>query len=127
MARVAAVQFASGTDVEHNLATCLRSRSAENRVCRVASSMPCAGRAGLIASLEREFTLMTHWPTRAFDGYINAPLVTEQQPGAGITVASIHPAAACDKLMSEATDLLLDRPWRFSGDLVRNPEEFKRG
>jgi hypothetical protein len=96
----------------------LPSRAAENRICVVASSHPREGCAGLIADLEREFTLMTEWPTRSFDGYINAPLVTRQEPGQGVTAALIHPEAACNKLMSEQTDLLLDRPWRLSGDLV---------
>jgi predicted amidohydrolase len=96
----------------------LRSRAAENRICVVASSRPLAGRAGLVASLEREFTLMTPWQDRKFDGFINAPLVTEQKPGAPITAAQIHPNAACNKLMSERTDLLLDRPWQLSRDLL---------
>ena len=101
----------------------LRSRAAENRICIVACSRPLEKRAGLIADLEREFTLMSEWRERRFDGYINAPLVTEQVPGAEITAAQIHPAAACDKLMSERTDLLLDRPWYLSGDLLKTREE----
>lgn len=98
----------------------LRSRAAENRVCLVASSRPLQGRAGLIADLHEEFTLMTEWRQRIFDGYINAPLVTEQLPGKTLTAALIHPAAARNKLMSERTDLLLDRPWRLSGELLEN-------
>jgi predicted amidohydrolase len=105
----------------------LRSRAAENRICVVASSLPLRGRSGLIADLEREFTLMTEWHQRRFDGYINAPLVTPQKPGEAVTVAAIQPLSACDKLMSERTDLLLDRPWRLSNDLVRNPEGFSGG
>lgn len=97
----------------------LRSRAAENRLCLVASSCPLQGRAGLIADLEREFTLMTAWLERSFDGYINAPLVTRQLPGVQITTAQIHPAAADNKLMSERTDLLRDRPWQLCGDLLR--------
>lgn len=96
----------------------LRSRAAENRVCVVASSRPLAGRAGLIAGLEREFTLMTQWQQRQFDGYINAPLVIEQHADTEVTAGDIHPNAACNKLMSERTDLLLDRPWQLSGDLL---------
>jgi predicted amidohydrolase len=103
----------------------LRSRAAENRVCVVASSRPLDGRAGLIADLEREFTLMTQWQERRFDGFINAPLVTEQLTDTGITAAEIHPSAARDKLMSERTDLLLDRPWRLSGDLLKSREELR--
>jgi predicted amidohydrolase len=115
-AHVIAVPFAIQESWEE--AYGLRSRAAENRMCVVASSRPLAGRAGLIASLEREFTLMTPWQDRTFDGFINAPLVTEQKPGASITAAQIHPNAACNKLMSERTDLLLDRPWQLSHDLL---------
>ena len=103
----------------------LRSRAAENRLCVIASSVPLSGRAGLIADLEREFTLMTQWRERKFDGYINAPLVTQQQPGERVTVADIHPHAACEKLMSERTDLLLDRPWRLSQDLLMTWSELQ--
>ena len=84
----------------------------------VGSLKPRSPIPGLIADLEREFTLMTPWRERIFDGYINAPLVTEQVPAAAVTLADIHPAAACDKLMSERTDLLQDRPWRLSADLL---------
>jgi predicted amidohydrolase len=115
-AHVIAVPFAMQESWEE--AYGLRSRAAENRMCVVASSRPLAGRAGLIASLEREFTLMTPWQDRTFDGFINAPLVTEQKPDAPITAAQIHPNAACNKLMSERTDLLLDRPWQLSHDLL---------
>ena len=105
----------------------LRSRAAENRICVLASSRSLRGRAGLIADLEREFTLMTEWHQRRFDGYINAPLVTSQAPGEAVTVASIQPVSACDKLLSERTDLLLDRPWRLSNDLWREQEAFSDG
>jgi predicted amidohydrolase len=97
----------------------LPSRAAENRVCIVASSWPQDGRAGLIATLEREFTIMTPWRERQFDGRINEPVITSQDPDVAIVTGTVHPAAACNKLMSEATDLLLDRPWRLSEDLLR--------
>lgn len=97
----------------------LPSRAAENRVCIVASSWPREKRAGMIASLEREFTIMTPWQDRKFDGRINEPLITDQNPDVAMVTGTIHPAAACNKLMSEATDLLLDRPWRLSKDLLR--------
>ncbi len=96
----------------------LRSRAAENRVCMVVSSQPLAGHGGLIADLEQEFTLMTQWQQRKFDGYINNPHVTEQGSTSSVVSAVIQPAAAANKLMSEQTDLLLDRPWRLSGGLA---------
>ena len=103
----------------------LRSRAAENRVCLLASSRPLNQRSGLIADLESEFTLMTQWQQRSFDGYINAPLVTQQGFEAGVTYARIHPQAACNKLMSQQTDLLLDRPWKLSGDLLKSIEALR--
>lgn len=124
LVKVAALQGAHAIAVPYAMqeyweaAYGLRSRAAENRLCVIASTRPLAGRAGLIADLERDFTLMTDWQQREFDGYINSPLVTEQAPDAGVTVADIHPAAACNKLMSQRTDLLLDRPWRLSRDLL---------
>ncbi|MEH6592798.1 MAG: carbon-nitrogen hydrolase family protein [Halioglobus sp.] len=102
----------------------LRSRAAENRVCLIASSRPLNQRGGLIADLEGEFTLMTQWQKRRFDGYINRPVVTEQGAEPGVVYTEIHPNAACNKLMSEHTDLLLDRPWQLSEGLLVDAEEF---
>ncbi len=96
----------------------LRSRAAENRLCVIASSRPLGDRAGLVASLERDFTLMSEWRERVFDGRINDPIVTEQGLAPGITLAEVHPAAACNKLLSARTDLLLDRPRQLSDTLV---------
>lgn len=94
----------------------LLSRAAENRLCIVASA---AGKfPGAILDLQRDFTLMTPWRERKFDGYINAPLVTEQITGEPLTTACIHPQASNNKLMSQQTDLILDRPWRLSADLL---------
>ncbi|CAA0080232.1 Deaminated glutathione amidase [Halioglobus japonicus] len=98
----------------------LLSRAAENRLCIVASST--SHYAGAILDLQRDFTLMTAWHKRDFDGYINAPLVTEQVPGESLTIACIHPRASNNKLMSEQTDLILDRPWRLSADLLLETE-----
>ena len=101
----------------------LRSRAAENRICLLASSRPLRQKGGMIADLESEFTLMTEWQQRPFDGYINAPIVTEQGIEPGVVTTKIHPQAACNKLMSERTDLLLDRPWQLSDDLLKSSLE----
>lgn len=101
---------------EHNLA--LPSRAAENRMCVVYSSRPVEGKAGMIADLDADFTLMTPWRERAFDGFINQPRITVQDIAGDITSALIHPVAANNKLMSERTDLILDRPWHLSEKLV---------
>jgi predicted amidohydrolase len=94
----------------------LLSRAAENRMCVVASSRATASGSGLICSLESEFTIMTQWQDRKFDGHINYPITTHQQQA--VTQAVINPAAAANKLMSMNTDLLLQRPWHLSEALV---------
>ena len=94
----------------------LLSRAAENRICVLASSRATVSGSGLICSLENEFTLMTEWQQRRFDGLINYPIVTHQCDC--ITEGLLHPAAANNKVMSANTDLLLQRPWRLSKTLV---------
>lgn len=96
----------------------LLSRAAENRLCVVAATRSKSIGTGLIATLERDFTILTPWHQRQFDGMINNPLVTTQVTGGGLTRAVIHPDAANNKLMSANTDLLVHRPWQLSGDLV---------
>ena len=96
----------------------LLSRAAENRICVIAASRVKAQGAGVICSLQREFTILTEWQQREFDGTINYPIIYPQQRDAALTCATIHPNAAANKLMSANTDLLRQRPWRLSGDLV---------
>ncbi|MEH6549370.1 MAG: carbon-nitrogen hydrolase family protein [Pseudomonadales bacterium] len=94
----------------------LLSRAAENRMCLVTANRSDVGE-GMVASLERDFTIMTPWQSRIFDGKINHPLVSTQKERA-TTVAEIHPIAASNKLMSANTDLLQQRPWRLSEDIT---------
>ena len=88
-----------------NLPLLLAARAAENRVCLVAATT--AGEGGLLASLEQEFTLMEPWQQRRFDGYINQPLITSQQ--GEVTIATLHAAAAINKMLSANTHLLRNR------------------
>ena len=103
----------------------LLSRAAENRICVVASSRTKSFEqqscAGLIATLERDFTILTPWHERKFDGYINNPLVTLQTPDH--TFAVIHPNAATNKLMSANTDLLGHRPWQPCATIIKALED----
>ncbi|MEX0828146.1 MAG: nitrilase-related carbon-nitrogen hydrolase, partial [Haliea sp.] len=96
----------------------LPSRAAENRICVLASSRVLADGTGtgMIATLEREFTIMTPWRQRQFDGNINSPMITCQRTG--LTVATVHPHRASNKLISANTDLLQGRPWHLCADLV---------
>ncbi|MFV8784242.1 nitrilase-related carbon-nitrogen hydrolase [Microbulbifer sp. SA54] len=92
-------------NMEQNLLLLLAARAAENRVCLVAATRD--GQGGIVADLEREFTLMEPWQQRRFDGNINKPLVT---PQAGeLTVAALHPGAAVNKMISANTHLLRNR------------------
>lgn len=94
------------------LATGLRERAAENRICLVMASRPTSFGASAIMTLTGDFTLMTPWESRPFDGLITAPIVTLATGEPGLTQASIHPAHAVNKFVSHRTDLVHGRPWR---------------
>ncbi len=98
--------------------TGLLERSAENRVCIVAATRPASFGASLIATLWEDFTLMTPWKRRPFDGNISCPIVTRASAHAGLTMAKIHPANAQNKLVSRGTNVLDGRPWQLSGEIV---------
>ncbi|WP_428821026.1 nitrilase-related carbon-nitrogen hydrolase [Microbulbifer sp. MCCC 1A16149] len=93
-------------------------RAAENRVCLASSAL--SGRGGMLASLEREFTLMTPWPERRFDGNINKPLVTLQ--AGEVTIGSLHPQAAANKMISANTHLLRSRAHQSTARLLVTEE-----
>lgn len=114
-------------EIQYNLL----SRAAENRICIVAASQEKSlsinsvsnnnkangnkskqtpqKSTGLIVNLTTDFTLLTQWKSRKFDGYINQPIVKYQH--GKITKAVIHPIAADNKLMEAKTDLLRNSPW----------------
>ncbi len=94
-------------------------RAAENRINLVAACAP--GDAGLLVSLPEDFTLMTPWRERSFDGFLSQPLVTPLR-GSGLHRATLHPAAAANKLVSHRTHLLEGRPWQLCGAITR-PQE----
>jgi predicted amidohydrolase len=97
------------------LRTGLIERSAENRVNLLA---PAAGAApGLATALQRDFTVLTPWTERAFDGLLSQPMVTRAR--GPVTHVTLHPSAAANKVVSRNTDLLAGRPWRLAGALVR--------
>lgn len=100
------------------LATGLPERAAENRVCLAAASRPTAFGASAIMTLPRDFTLMTPWETRPFDGILSTPIVTQARAEPGLTRATIHPANAQNKQVSYRTNLLEGRPWRLVGAIT---------
>jgi predicted amidohydrolase len=97
----------------------LLARAVENRICIVAASheksfstnlltnndnqnttnkkkIKPQKSTGIIVNLTTDSTLLTQWKPNKHQGFINAPLVKQQQ--GKITKAVIHPIAACHKL-----------------------------
>ena len=93
------------------LGTGLQERSAENRMCLVSASRPTEHGAGAIMTLHSDFTIMTPWETRPFDGNISAPVVSWAENATGLTVADIHPVNAENRFVSHRTDVVDGRPW----------------
>lgn len=95
--------------------TGLVERSAENRVNLVAADANPAN--NLICCLQQDFTLMTAWKTRQFDGLLSAPEIV-RQPASTLLTATIHPQAAANKVCSQRTDLLANRPWQLMQPVI---------
>jgi nitrilase len=96
------------------LRTGLLERSAENRVNLLA---PAAGsEMGFMTGLQEDFTVLTQWKTRPFDGLLSQPILTRAT--SPLTMATLFPACAANKVVSRNTDLLAGRPWKLAGALV---------
>ncbi len=89
----------------------LLERSAENRVCLIAASRPTPVGQSLICTLHKDYTLMTPWEERPFDGNISYPIVTNAKKESGLTTAVVHPAHTQNKEVSKNTDVVNSRPW----------------
>jgi len=92
-------------------------RAAENRVNVVLASSAEGERGSVIASLQKDFTIMTEWQNREFDGLLSCPEVVRDS-GSGIVLATIHPLAATNKECSRDTHLLASRPWQMMQPIV---------
>ena len=90
-----------------------KERAAENRMNILVASSIASG----IYAITRDFTLWTEWRNRPFDGNINSPVVTMTQSD-GLKLATIHPAAAANKMISYRTHLLNSRPWRLAQPII---------
>ena len=126
MARLAAI---AGADVlavplavqePWELATGLLERSAENRMCLVAATEQSPLGASRIATLEEDFTVMTPWKSRPFDGLLSYPVVTGAADASGRVIrATIHPSRAHNKVVSHRTDLVSGRPWQLAQAITK--------
>ena len=89
--------------------TGLTERSAENRINVIAASHADSAGDSLILSLQKDFTIMTPWQDREFDGLLSAPEIFRAEND--VLVAEIHPLAAANKECSRKTHLVASRPW----------------
>ena len=117
-ADVLAVPFAAQESWE--VATGLLERSAENRMCLVAATEQGPLGASRIATLEEDFTVMTPWKSRPFDGLLSYPVVTGAADATGRVIrATIHPSRAHNKVVSHRTDLVGGRPWQLAQAITK--------
>jgi nitrilase len=92
-------------------------RAAENRVNVVFASAEGGERGSVVAALQKDFTIMTEWREREFDGLLSAPEVLRQEED-GMLLATVHPLAAANKECSRNTHLLESRPWKLLQPIV---------
>jgi predicted amidohydrolase len=111
-AEVLAISFAAQESWE--LATGLVERSAENRLCVVAATQGSPLGTSLITTLEEDFTVMTPWKHRAFDGLLSFPIVARADAGAAIFRTTVHPVRAHNRVVSHRTDVVAGRPWQLA-------------
>ncbi|MEH6580323.1 MAG: carbon-nitrogen hydrolase family protein [Halioglobus sp.] len=101
------------------LQTGLLERSAENRINFLVAPDTIESGAGFISSLQTDFTVMTEWQDRAFDGLLSQPQWHRNVDHRAVYTATIRPANAANKVVSMNTDLLADRPWQLCSAIVR--------
>jgi len=100
------------------LKTGLVERAAENRINLLAPAASGPLGTGFAACLQTDFTVMTPWEERPFDGILSQPEITRAEPGARITMVRLRPASAANKIVSLGTDLVNGRPWKLAGAIV---------
>jgi predicted amidohydrolase len=114
---VAAVPLSPLEDWE--LSTGLLERSAENRINLLVAPDTQAHGPGFITTLQTDFTVMTEWQERTFDGLLSQPEWYRCEDGPGINLHKIRPANAAHKVVSRNTDLLVNRPWDLAAAITR--------
>lgn len=94
-------------------------RAAENRMNVVFATQPSDVGAGMIVAMDKDFTLWTQWE-KPFDGNINYPLVTRAERASGLVRAPIFPAVTSNRVISQKTDLVVNRPWWLAKGIISN-------
>jgi predicted amidohydrolase len=101
------------------LRTGLLERSAENRInLLVAASQTDLGES-FSTALQTDFTVLTEWPEREFDGLLSQPELHRCPAEPGVYLSTLRPGNAANKVVSRNTDLLSNRPWELSGAITR--------
>jgi len=92
-------------------------RAAENRMNLVVATQPSDAGTSAIFALDIDFTLWTQWE-KDFDGNINYPLVTRAENKSGLTCGTIYPSQASNKVISQKTNLVENRPWWLAKGII---------
>ena len=74
---------------------------------------------GLATTLQTDFTIMTAWEDRPFDGLLSHPEAQRFPPAGGVYRCRVRPANAANKVVSRNTDLLANRPWEAAAAIAR--------
>lgn len=92
-------------------------RSAENRMNVIVATQPSDAGTSAVFALDKDFTLWTQWE-KEFDGNINYPIITRASNASGLTKATIYPALASNKVISQKTNLVENRPWWLAQGII---------
>lgn len=102
------------------LRTGLLERSAENRINLLAAAISSPLGRGLATALQRDFTVLTPWNERPFDGLLSQPELYRMESGQQLLAVTLYPAAAENKEVSRNTDLVANRPWKLCAAITAN-------
>ncbi len=116
---VAAVPLSPLEDWE--LQNGLLERSAENRINLLVAVDTLEHGPGFATELQTDFTVMTEWQEREFDGLLSQPIWHRCNSAPGVETVTLRPANAAHKVVSQNTDLLENRPWDLASVIVRCP------
>ena len=115
-AEIAAVPFTAKEQWE--LTTGLIERAAENRLNMLAVTRSSPLGASFGCSLHKDFTVLTEWESREFDGKLTYPIMTNARDSAGITYVELTPKWAANKIVSRGTDVVRGRAWTLAQPIV---------
>ncbi|MEH6586086.1 MAG: nitrilase-related carbon-nitrogen hydrolase [Halioglobus sp.] len=101
------------------LQTGLLERSAENRINLLVAVDTTEHGSAFATELQTDFTVMTEWSEREFDGLLSQPIWHRSARAPGIMSVCLRPVNAAHKVVSQRTDLLANRPWDLAGAIVR--------